>query len=419
MGINIDLKLDTRLRRKREDGTYPVVIYIYDTASKKAYYLDSTFHFTPEEFKSIWHTVRPRARYRADREKLKDLLEKAETDLEGTESFSMKDYKSKLGTPTTEQRNVYLYYKKRIDDFRNVKKSIGNASWYECSQKSLKTYQVHKNDNPDRLDLDRITPKWLEGYEQFMKDSGKSKTTVAMYLRALRAVLKAAIEAKALDPHNYPFGGKKYVLKEGGKVKKALDLEDIKTLYRSQSKTPEQDKAKDFWFFSYFSNGMNIKDILNLRHGQIGKDSFEYERIKTKETNRKGKIITVFLNDFTREVIRKYGNPSTGHPKQLVFPVLSDQNSPERNHTKTKVFTRFINQHIKKLAIADGITGEISTYFARHSYATGLQRNGTSIGFIQESLGHSSSKTTETYLAGFPNVEKKVVSEKLFQDIEN
>ena len=48
----------------------------------------------------------------------------------------------------------------------------------------------------------------------------------------------------------------------------------------------------------------------------------------------------------------------------------------------------------------------ISTYTARHSYATVLKRSGANIAFISESLGHSDLRTTENYLASFEQEER-------------
>ena len=48
----------------------------------------------------------------------------------------------------------------------------------------------------------------------------------------------------------------------------------------------------------------------------------------------------------------------------------------------------------------------ISTYTARHSYASVLKRSGTNIAYISEILGHSDLKTTENYLASFEKEER-------------
>ena len=76
-------------------------------------------------------------------------------------------------------------------------------------------------------------------------------------------------------------------------------------------------------------------------------------------------------------------------------------------------FTRFINQHIKKLAKNAGLTSDISTYWARHSFTSTAIRNGASLELIQESLGHKDMKTTMNYWGGFDDAAKRGISEKL------
>ncbi|MDZ4707533.1 MAG: site-specific integrase [Saprospiraceae bacterium] len=422
--VSVTLVLDER--RSKKNGTYPVKLCICHKPTRKAKYYSTIFSFTPGEFESIWLTLKPRIIYHSVKDKMKALVDKAEKDLEDLTPFSFEAYDKKLYRSSNDSTNVFWHYNEKIQEFKRFN-SYGTASWYECSRNSLQAYLKHlKTKSLDNLSFERITPKWLQQYEFFMSqdreedgkmNSGKSKTTIAMYLRALRSVFNAAIEAKDIDREMHPFGLGKYELKEGSKVKKALSKEDLKVLFTSIAANPEQQKAKDFWFFSYLSNGMNVKDIINLRYGQIGPKSFTFERIKTQKTKKKAVIITVFISDFTRYVIQEYGNIPTGKKDQLVFPIISDQDSAAKRHIITKKFTRFINQHIKPLAIANGITGDISTYFARHSFATILDRKGAPTSFIKESLGHSSVKTTEDYLAGFQTEYQEKTAEETYKDL--
>ena len=72
---------------------------------------------------------------------------------------------------------------------------------------------------------------------------------------------------------------------------------------------------------------------------------------------------------------------------------------------KTKYLTHSINKRMKEVGEKLGI-GNISTYTARHSFATVLKRSGTNISYISESLGHSNLAITENYLASFERDER-------------
>jgi integrase len=73
---------------------------------------------------------------------------------------------------------------------------------------------------------------------------------------------------------------------------------------------------------------------------------------------------------------------------------------------KTQYTTRAINKRMAEIGKRLGIS-HISTYTARHSYATVLKRSGANIAYISESLGHNSLQTTETYLASFEKEERQ------------
>jgi len=62
-----------------------------------------------------------------------------------------------------------------------------------------------------------------------------------------------------------------------------------------------------------------------------------------------------------------------------------------------------------------GIGQEVTTYAARHSFATRLMRKGASTSFIKDSLGHSSVTVTENYLAAFDDAVKEEYANALTQ----
>ena len=124
------------------------------------------------------------------------------------------------------------------------------------------------------------------------------------------------------------------------------------------------------------------------------------------------KPVTVYLNDFSKSIIAKYGNVNK-NKGGYIFPIISDNESEPIKHAKIKNFTRFINQNLKKLAVTIGLTNEISTYWAIHSFATNSIRNGASMEYVMEALSHNNLKTTIGYFAGFEDKDKKEFASKL------
>ena len=158
---------------------------------------------------------------------------------------------------------------------------------------------------------------------------------------------------------------------------------------------------------------MNIHDIAILKFKNLHEDRIEFIREKTKDTSRESTTITTFLNDYSREIINKYQRKK-GKDDDYVFDILEKDMTPAQIKSKVKIFTRFINQHIKVLVEQNELPGEISTYWARHTFATMSVNKGASLEFMREALGHSDLKTTQTYFAGFTNETKKQFANSLF-----
>ncbi|MFN6015323.1 MAG: tyrosine-type recombinase/integrase [Flavobacteriales bacterium] len=68
-------------------------------------------------------------------------------------------------------------------------------------------------------------------------------------------------------------------------------------------------------------------------------------------------------------------------------------------------------QNILKLSVSkSGISKPVTLHWLRHSYATHLLESGTDLRYIQELLGHSSSRTTEIYTHVSTHEIKKIIS---------
>ena len=84
-----------------------------------------------------------------------------------------------------------------------------------------------------------------------------------------------------------------------------------------------------------------------------------------------------------------------------MFPCLKEGMTPVQERDQIQLLTHLINDHMKAIAKSLGLNKPVTTYYARHSFATILKNSGVSTEFISEALGHSSLITTKNYLAGF------------------
>lgn len=280
---------------------------------------------------------------------------------------------------------------------------MGTASSYQCSINSLLSFK-------DNLLLESITPDFLYAYEQWMTGTkNASKTTVGIYARALRAVINEAIERGIISKENYPFGKKKYQIPTGRNVKKALSMDDISKFYYYEPDEPNEGeaKAKDFWLFSYFGNGINMKDVALLKYKNLQGDFIVFERAKTERARRSSpKPITIYVTAEMHEIIEKRGNQRKSDDEHI-FPILEPGIPAIRKEELIHQFIKNTNKWTKRIAEKLAIPFKVTTYTARHSFSTVLKRSGATTEFISEALGHTDVKTTESYLDSFENDMKK------------
>ena len=234
-----------------------------------------------------------------------------------------------------------------------------------------------------------------------MLDKGNSISTVGIYLRSLRAIYNL----QKIDRSVYPFGkgSDKYIIPTSKNIKKALTIEEIGKIYSYQA-TPNSTKemAKDYWIFLYLCNGMNVKDFSLLKWSNIDDKMLTYKRSKTERSQKEQKHISVALKPESLAIIKKWGQPNID-TNAFIFPHLNEKMNPTQKRATYQQLTKTINKYVKQIAKEVGINKNITTYFARHSFATVLKRSGAKIEMISELLGHSNVNVTESYLDSFEN----------------
>jgi integrase/recombinase XerD len=407
--FNSDISISYYLDKSRKDknGKHKIRLQVYDLENRSRKYFSTRFSFSPEEFESITKSKRPREAQKEIKASLNALEARANNAASQIEPFNFEDFERLLFNKQAVNKNLNFYYSRTVDKF-NTKGSISTANNYKTALKCLLRFH-----GKPVLNFAEVSIAWLEGFQKFcIEEEQKSLTTVSIYLRTLRTIFNDAIAENTISPEQYPFGRRKYQIPSPKGVKKALSPAQLKVLFKGEPETPEQQKAKDFWFLSYLCNGMNFKDILNLRFKDIKGEKFSFARAKTKSTNSSQKAITVHLNDFTKAVIDKYKSPDES-PESYLFEVLKHGQSPLEQYRLIKNFIRSINQNFLKYAKNNGIEEKVSSYWARHSFATMAIRKGASIEFVGEAVGHTNIKTTMGYFAGFEDETKKAISDKL------
>ena len=439
MSVTISIILDTR--RMKKSNKYPVKLRV--TFQRVTEYYQTVFDLVKEEWEKL-PASRISNELQSIRDKLKEIKRKAEALIKDMEPFSFPEFekkfiqshshfrqrklKTELPCETTDgfdyspfhkkfpllleqpvkpgiiSYSYQIFIKKLIREGR-----ISTAISYHCSYVSLNKFRGD-------VSFTTITPSYLTEYENWLKSQDLSKTTIGIYLRPLRAIFNEAIEDGIVKREKcYPFGKRKYRIPSSKNVKKALELEDIQKIYfyECNPDLPGEQQARDYWLFSYFGNGMNPKDIANLKYKNIDGEYLTFERSKTERSLRSDpKPITIFLSDDMKAIIERWGNKNKSS-NNYIFPIFEHGLSPLRQYELIQNFVGFINDWMKRILKNLHINKKATTYVARHTFSTVLKRSGASTEFIQEALGHTDLKTTENYLDSFDKEVKKEFAQQL------
>lgn len=389
-------------------GRYHAKIRLTYTREKKTsqrYFVTGVFA-TEEEFKKIMSGKTGKDQDLADREtKLNTIYEQAKQILKDNPFIEPEEFEFELSNAGSFKDPLTLMqaYAEELRD----NGQIGTSEYYLAALSSFKAFL-----NGRQMTFAMVTPKMLLAYEKWMTDAGKSISTVGMYCIALRAIFNLAIRKKKLSEKLYPFGKGKYVIPTSKGRKLALNEEQKDKVLSYLNLNPPIQKAVDFWKFSYFCYGMNFADIARLKFGDIKENSIVFDRTKTIRTERDRSFIEIPLRKEVWDIIEKHGNFSQKDNKNVyVFNILRDGLTPKQIQVRVHDFIRDVNDRLALACTPQQMDlPRITTYWARHTFATIAYKRGAGIEFIQKALGHSDPKTTQRYIESFDIETKRMVS---------
>lgn len=382
-GVSITSVLDMRTVNK--EGTYPIKIKVY--YQRKPKYYSVGISMSKEDWDKLWESRSSEGRYiQGEIEKEFSRILKNVEFLVEKETFSFDRLNARLGKNIGGTLNEMLDAK--IKELKENDKfgSMGSNKTTLSTIKRFKKNEVQFRD---------VTVEWLREYEKFCLKT-MNQTSLAINLRNIRAIINDAKTAGMIKESDYPFGKGKYQIKEGIGKKKALTKKQLKSIALYSDGNEFTTMYRDLWLFIYYCNGINVADLINLKFSDIQNGEISFIREKTKDRTHEAKRIYAVITPEMQTIINKWGNS----PKKdiYLFPFMKSGDDAWEHEKKKKNLTKNINDRMKRIGKELNI-GEITTYVARHTYATVLRNEGVPISHISTTLGHTSVTTTEIYLA--------------------
>lgn len=233
--------------------------------------------------------------------------------------------------------------------------------------------------------MDDMDSNLMLEYEQWLKETGACKNTTSFYMRNLRAIYNRAAE-KELTVQRFPF---RHVYTGIDKtVKRALPAKTIREIKRLDlSRTPQLDYARDLFMFSFYTRGMSFIDMAFLKKKDLQNGILVYRRKKTSQQ------LTIRWEKPMQEIIAKYDTGDSPYLLPIIKEYSTDLHAQYINAAHT------MNDRLKKIGERIGLEFPLTSYVARHSWASIARSKNISISIISEAMGHDSESTTRIYLA--------------------
>lgn len=271
---------------------------------------------------------------------------------------------------------------------RRAKSTIDN---YQTALRSLLAYT--------RKDIwvEDIDTALMEGYQRWLQMRGVSRNTSSCYMRSLRALIHH-INPKT----DYKETFKNVFTGNEKTEKRAITMEEMKSLLPTSSPRPTSphwgrskelrkntalEMARDFFLFSFCAMGMPFVDLAFLRKTQVKDGYIDYRRHKT------GQRVKVKIEPLMQDIINRYAREDSPY----LFPILTNQNpqgAMREYERKRSKYNRLLRQYAKKTMLP-----HLTSYVARHSWASIAYSNNVALPIISKAMGHTSTQTTLIYIS--------------------
>lgn len=401
MEATINFLLDTR-RAKMQSGLYPVKLRV--TYQRRTRNYSTGVDLSEEDYRKFTEGKYIKGELKNITTKLEKMKASFIDARKLTTPFSFDRFERNLNPVVSRSsKDLYALFDVKIEELNNAQQ-ISTARSYSTTLNWIKKYSSRKS-----LGFVDISLDWLNGFEQYLLKEETSTGTIGIYMRNLRHIYNRAVDSGYIDRQLYPFGKKKFRIKSPNRTKKSLSLPQVSLLveYWRTAEGPEK-TALDYWLFSLTSNGINMRDILEIKWKNLDNEQICIRRNKTKTSNANQAEIIIHLNDINREVINRNSvTVETQGADEFVFPgftsEMTDAQKFEKNHDKRQ----YVTKYVKRIGVNLGIPTKISFETARHTFANSMKYSHVSTSIISNMMGHSSTATTDNYLGTIVAEEEK------------
>lgn len=304
---------------------------------------------------------------------------------------------------------------------KNLKKEVTGGSFFDFAEKFIskmtnsgtrRVYQSVVNKLREfvpRLDFLDITRAFILEYEGWLVTTkGNKPNTLYKNLGTLRAIYNEAVEQEVFEPSKSPWARIK--LKKEASDRTKLSQQEIELIQSTVIDTNlVMFHARNIFLMQYYSFGMRIGDMLQIRWCDFDGERFSYKAGKTDKKHGPKLPPQAFA-------ILAYYQDKPHKRTEYIFPFLKVYEFADHEHFRREIEskTSMVNNNIKALIKLLNIKKNVSTHVARHSFADNARKKTKDIYAISKALGHSSISVTEAYFANDITYENDSLSELVY-----
>jgi integrase/recombinase XerD len=326
--------------------------------------------------------------------------------LEADGNFSFETLKKLIQDKPPTKTNAAIFKSfadQLIAEMHEVKRT-GNALVYQTAVNRVIGFS-----GKEHLTFEQIDYMFLESFKNQLVKDGVKTNTVGNYFRSIRAIYNKAIKAKLVDRGLYPFIS--LTIRTERTAKRALSIVDIQKVYNSAYHMGSpQWHARNYFLLSYSLRGVSFTDLAYLTKQSIRDGRLRYSRKKT------GSQLNIALLPLAYNIINLYAEADNKYLLPIFLTDFDENGLAAKS--KTRQWIKTTNKWLRRIATDVGIDAELTTYVARHTWATSAKRLGYSNELIAECLGHQyGNKITNIYLDTFDQSVIDEVNEKVVSSI--
>lgn len=430
--------------RKGKDKEMPVCVRVR-VENLQRYFLLPGERYTTESFVSIINEDnRKLGKKRKEFDDFFDKIRIEAKDLLASGEYTPADFMEKLvskinGIKKAEEAQGMSIY----DVWELVLKELEEENRIGTRNSYYNAFCRFKNDMGEKVlntsVNEELVERWINRMQNPKEGKAMSSSTIGIYLRAFRVVVRrAASMGVLLADKKDLFKGIKDINRKSDRKEWCLNVEKMTMLYDFFEKGETRDdegnemytvqykdrlfRSLGLFLFSYLANGANMADIAKLRYDDFyfnhSQKAMRFIRQKTMRETDGMEVIFPILPQMQVILDRIARKPQRG---SLVFDIITEGMSEERIKEIISCENSNVADRMEVIAKLVNMEERPSPTWCRHSYATNLRDAGISAEYISTMMGHTmttGSTTTLNYLSRYNMVTMMANNSKLLSNGE-